>query len=477
MTHICPVVLSGGSGSRLWPLSRTLLPKQLLPLLGKETMIQQTVSRLRGIPGIGATMVVCNQEHRFLVAEQMRELGGDLGAIILEPSGRNTAPAVAIAALQLVSDGFDGVMLVLPADHSIADVPAFHAAVSVAAEAAAAGWLVTFGITPTGPETGFGYIRSGEAIADGAVRHVAEFVEKPDAQRAAEFVASGQYFWNSGMFAFRPEVFLAELEKFRPDILAAARLALAGVKRDLDFCRLDETSFAACPAESIDYAVMEKTDKAAMIPVSMGWSDIGSWTSLWAHTAKDEAGNGVLGDVLALDVKNSYLRAESRMVAALGVEDLIVVETADTVLVAHRDRAQDVKKLVAALEKAGRSEVSMHQRVYRPWGWYEGVDAGERFQVKRIMVKPGQRLSLQLHHHRAEHWIVVSGTARVTRDGKEILVSENESTFIPLGTSHRLENPGMIPLHLIEVQSGSYLGEDDIVRLQDDYRRDGSGSV
>ena len=399
MTSISPLILSGGSGSRLWPLSRTLLPKQLLPLLGSETMIQQTVNRLRGVPGIGPLLLVCNQEHRFLIAEQMREADSDINAIFLEPVGRNTAPAVA--------------------------------------------------------------------------RHVAAFVEKPNAERAAEFLASGDYFWNSGMFAFRPEVFLAELEKFRPDILNAARNSLHAMQRDLDFCRLDEAAFAASPAESIDYAVMEQTDKAVVVPASMGWSDIGSWTSLWAHSERDAAGNAKQGDVLAIDATNCYLRAESRLVAALGVEGLIVVETADTVLVAHRDRAQDVKRIVARLEQDGRREIDAHLRVYRPWGWYEGVDAGERFQVKRIMVKPEQRLSLQLHHHRAEHWIVVSGTARVTHDGEELLVTENQSTFIPLGTAHRLENPGKIPLHLIEVQSGSYLGEDDIVRLQDDYRRAG----
>ena len=473
MTNISPLILSGGSGSRLWPLSRTQLPKQLLPLLGSETLLQQTVNRLRGLPAMGPMLLVCNQEHRFLIAEQMRATAGEIDAIFLEPVGRNTAPAVAVAALHLQAAGFDGVMLVLPADHAVADTAAFHAAVATAVDAADAGWLATFGVAPAGPETGFGYIRGGAPLDASMARHVAAFVEKPNAARAAEFVASGNYFWNSGMFAFRPGVFLAELEKFRPDILNAARNSLDAMQRDLDFCRLDEAAFAASPAESIDYAVMEQTDKAVVVPVSMGWSDIGSWTSLWAHSEHDDAGNAMQGDVLAIDATNCYLRAESRLVAALGVGDLIVVETADTVLVAHRDRAQDVKQLVTRLQREGRSEIDAHLRVYRPWGWYEGVDAGERFQVKRIMVKPGQRLSLQLHHHRAEHWIVVSGTARVTRDGEELLVTENQSTFIPLGTAHRLENPGRIPLHLIEVQSGSYLGEDDIVRLQDDYRRAG----
>ncbi|NJA88752.1 mannose-1-phosphate guanylyltransferase/mannose-6-phosphate isomerase [Rhodocyclus tenuis] len=474
MSRITPVILSGGNGSRLWPLSRRALPKQLLPLLGGETMIQQTLTRLHGLPELAPAVLVCNQEHRFLVAEQAGATPIDIGAIFLEPAARNTAPAIAVAALHLVASGSgsDGVMLVLPADHAIADVAAFHAAVAAATQAAEAGWLVTFGITPDSPQTGFGYIRGGEALTEGSGRHVAAFVEKPDARRAAEFLADGNYYWNSGMFAFRPEVFLAELEHYRPDILAGARLALEGVAPDLGFYRLDAGAFAACPAESIDYAVMEKTHKAVVIPCDIGWSDIGSWQALWAHTPHDASGNALVGDALALASHRCYARSGSRLVALLGVDDLIVVETADAVLVAHRDRAEEVKQLVDELARQGRSEIAAHQRVYRPWGWYEGVDAGERFQVKRIMVLPGERLSLQLHHHRAEHWVVVSGTARVHCDGEDTLVSENESTFIPLGVIHRLENPGKIPLHLIEVQSGSYLGEDDIVRLQDDYRRE-----
>ena len=471
-TTIQPLILSGGSGSRLWPLSRTLYPKQLLPLLGDATLLQQTAKRLQGLPGLATPMVVCNQEHRFLVAEQLREIDIGAASIFLEPVGRNTAPAVAVAALALEMQNPEAVLLVLPADHLIKDLAAFHAAVEAAVAAANAGRLVTFGITPSAPETGYGYIRAGDGIAGQAsARAVEAFVEKPNAERAAEFVAAGNYFWNSGMFAFRPGVFLEELARHRPDILAAARASLEAAQRDLDFVRLDTAAFTACPGESIDYAVMEKTDRAAVVPASIGWSDIGSWSSLWEHSAQDDDGNALIGDVLVESSRSCYVRAQSRLVAIVGVEDLVVVETPDAVMVAHKTRAQDVKRIVAQLDKAGRSESSLHRRVHRPWGWYEGVDGGERFQVKRLMVKPGQRLSLQLHHHRAEHWIVVSGTARVHRDGESILVAENESTFIPLGTSHRLENPGRIPLHLIEVQSGSYLGEDDIVRLQDDYQR------
>ncbi len=466
-----PVILSGGSGTRLWPLSRAALPKQLLPLAGDRTMLQETVVRLKGLEGQGAPLVICNNEHRFLIAEQMREIGVDPLGIFLEPVGRNTAPAAAVAALTLLSKDPDAVMLLLPADHLIGDVPAFHAAVAEGMKAVVQGRLVTFGIVPDSPHTGYGYIQRGDALDGTAARQVARFVEKPDAAWAAEFLASGDYFWNSGMFLFSARQFADELARLRPDILAACQRALEAGEHDLDFCRLDKAAFADCPSDSIDYAVMEKTASAAVVPADIGWNDIGAWSALWDVGAKDGAGNVARGDVYLDGVNNSYVRAESRMVAAIGVDNLLIVETADAVLVADKNRAQDVKKVVDYLKQAGRSEHEFHTRVFRPWGWYEGIDMGDRFQVKRIMVKPGQKLSLQMHHHRAEHWIVVSGTARVTRDGHEELLTENQSTYIPLGTTHRLENPGKMPLHLIEVQSGSYLGEDDIVRFEDVYKR------
>jgi mannose-1-phosphate guanylyltransferase/mannose-6-phosphate isomerase len=466
-----PVILSGGSGTRLWPLSRAALPKQLLPLAGERTMLQETVQRLSGIAGIGAPLVVCNNDHRFLIAEQMREIGVEPLGIFLEPVGRNTAPAAAVAALTLLKRDPAAVMLLLPADHLIDDVPAFHAAVAEGTKAVAAGCLVTFGIVPDSPHTGYGYIQRGAAMAGTAANQVARFVEKPNAATARSFLASGDYFWNSGMFLFSARQFLDELEKFRPDIPAACRRALEGGEHDLDFCRLDKAAFAGCPSDSIDYAVMERTAHAAVVPASMGWNDIGAWSALWDVGGKDEHGNVVRGDVYLDGVEDSYVRAESRMVAAIGVSDLLVVETADAILVADKSRAQDVKKVVDYLKAQGRSEHEFHTRVFRPWGWYEGIDMGDRFQVKRIMVKPGQKLSLQMHHHRAEHWVVVSGTARVTRGDQVELLTEDQSTYIPLGTTHRLENPGKVPLHLIEVQSGSYLGEDDIVRFEDDYKR------
>ncbi len=473
MTSIHPVILSGGSGTRLWPLSRAALPKQLLPLAGEHSLLQETVARLQEMPEITPPLMVCNVEHRFMIAEQMRQVDVRPRAIVLEPEGRNTAPAIAVAALMLVRDDPAALMLVLPADHLIGDVAAFHAAIRTAAETARHGYLTTFGIVADAPETGYGYIRRGEALADAAGAHrVAAFVEKPDAATAGQYVASGDYYWNSGMFLFRAQDFLDELKAMRPDILEASRAALDTARPDLDFVRLDPTAFAACPAESVDYAVMEHTRRAAVVPADMAWNDIGAWSALWAVAEKDAQGNAVRGDVMLENARGSLVRAESRMVALLGVSDLVVVETADVVLVAARDQVQDVKRLVDRMKAEKRCEHLVHKQVFRPWGWYEGIDEGERFQVKRIMVKPGEKLSLQMHHHRAEHWIVVSGTARVTRGEAVELLSENQSTYIPLGTSHRLENPGKIDLHMIEVQSGTYLGEDDIVRFEDVYRRD-----
>lgn len=467
-----PVILSGGAGTRLWPLSRAALPKQLLPLASDRTMLQETVLRLGGIPDVNAPLIICNNDHRFLIAEQMREIGVEPQGIYLEPLGRNTAPAAAVAALSLSRLNPEALMLLLPADHLIADVPAFHAAIGEGLKAVEKGRLVTFGIVPDSPHTGYGYIQQGKALKGTKARLVARFVEKPNRKTAEQFLAQGDYFWNSGMFLFSARQFLDEIAEFRPDILAACEQALDGGKHDLDFCRLDKAAFEACPSDSIDYAVMERTRHAAVVPANIGWNDIGAWSALWDVADKDPQGNAQRGDVYLDGVSDSYIRAESRMVAAIGVKDLLIVETADAVLVADKARAQDVKQVVEHLKASGRSEHEFHTRVYRPWGWYEGIDEGERFQVKRIMVKPGEKLSLQKHHHRAEHWIVVSGTALVTRDGHEELLSENQSTYIPLGTTHRLENPGKISLHMIEVQSGSYLGEDDIVRFEDVYKRD-----
>jgi mannose-1-phosphate guanylyltransferase / mannose-6-phosphate isomerase len=468
-----PVILSGGSGTRLWPLSRQALPKQLLPLSSKQSMLQDTVLRLKGLPELAAPLLICNDEHRFMIAEQLREIGVDPHAIILEPVGRNTAPAVAVAALKLMEVDENALMLVLPADHLISDAKAFHRAVETAAGAALDGRLTTFGIVARSPETGYGYIRRGDGLANvpGAYS-VAAFVEKPDGMTAQTYVSSGNYFWNSGMFLFRAKDFLAELEAFKPDILASCKTSLAKAKVDLDFVRLDKEAFSACPSDSIDYAVMEHTRKAAVVPADIGWNDIGAWSALWEVGVKDEAGNVTRGDVLLERAAGNYVRAESRLVAVLGVRDLVIIETPDAVLVAHKDQVQDVKRIVDRLKSEKRDEHLIHKKVFRPWGWYEGIDEGERFQVKRIMVKPGEKLSLQMHHHRAEHWVVVSGTAKVVCDEEVKLVTENQSTFIPLGGRHRLENPGKLPLHLIEVQSGPYLGEDDIVRFEDIYKRD-----
>ena len=467
-----PVILSGGSGTRLWPLSRAALPKQFLPLVSEHTLFQETLLRLKGFPDIAAPLVVCNNDHRFLVAEQLHAIHSAPLLQILEPAGRNTAPAVAIAAFAAQEKEAKATLLVLPADHLIQDIPGFHSAIQSALELAQQDKLVTFGITPNEPATGFGYIERGTGLGTNKQTYsVARFVEKPDVDTARKFLEAGTFFWNSGMFVFKAEVYLNELQHHRPDIYQAAKLAWKNSTHDLDFCRLDEKEFAACPSESIDYAVMEHTQGAAMVTVNIGWSDIGSWSSLAEVSAKDVKGNAKRGDVYLAETSNSYVRAETRMVAAIGVRDLVIVETADAVLVMHKDFAQDVKQAVDYLKQAERTEHLVHRRVYRPWGYYEGIDIGERFQAKHIMVKPGSKLSLQMHYHRAEHWVVVSGTAKITRGDEEVILHEDQSTYIPLGVKHRLENVGKLPLCLIEVQSGSYLGEDDIVRFEDDYKR------
>lgn len=471
MALLHPVILSGGVGSRLWPLSRSLFPKQLLALAGDHSLIQDTVRRAAG-PAFAEPIIVCNVEHRFLIAEQMRAAGHSPGAIVLEPMGRNTAPAAAVAALMLAEKDPDAILLLMPADHVVRDLDAFRQAADSAAAAAAHGFLVTFGIAPKGPETGYGYVQRGAPLSESARTFaVRRFVEKPDAATAGRYIAAGDYYWNSGMFAFRASNFLAELERLEPIMVANCKAAIRGGKEDLDFFRLEPKAFEACKSISIDYAVMEHTQKAAVVPVEMGWSDIGSWEALWDASDKDNGGNALTGDVLHHATRNSYLRSEGPLVAAVGVEDLVVVATKDAVLVSRKDASQDVKKIVEQLDQSGRELHVTHRKVFRPWGAYEGLDIGENFQVKRITVNPGAKLSLQMHHKRAEHWVVVSGTARVTRDDEVFTLGENESTFIPLGARHRLENIGTEPLHLIEVQSGSYLGEDDIVRFEDSYGR------
>jgi mannose-1-phosphate guanylyltransferase/mannose-6-phosphate isomerase len=474
---IYPVILSGGSGTRLWPMSRSLYPKQLLALTGERSLLQQTALRIADDPAFAAPLVVANEEHRFIIAEQLRAIGVAPEALILEPFGRNTAPAAAVAALRLlarrVADAPDPLMLVMPSDHAIGDPAAFRQAIERAAAAARAGHLVTFGITPERAETGYGYIAGGRKldIAAGAFA-VAGFVEKPDAETAARYVASGDYFWNSGIFLFPASLYLSELERRHPDMLEACRAALAGAGSDADFVRLDRTAFAACPSDSIDYAVMEPTQTAAVVPVSMGWSDLGSWDALWEMADKDARGNALSGKIVAEATRNCYLRSEAGLVAAIGVEDLVVVATADAVMVAPRNRTQEVKTLVARLSAEKREEADALPTVHRPWGSYRSLHNGHRVQVKHILVRPGGKLSLQMHHHRAEHWVVVEGAARVVRGNQEMILTENESTYIPPGTRHRLENPGKIPLHVIEVQSGAYLGEDDIIRFEDSYGRE-----
>ncbi len=475
-TMIQPVILCGGSGTRLWPLSREHQPKPLHALNGQGTLLQDTAARCRGVAAIGEPLVICNEAHRFMVHAQLARLGAKPKAILLEPIGRGTAPALTLAAVYSVTSD-DPVMLVMPSDHAIADAKAFRDAVEKGAALARQGFVVTFGVPPTAPETGYGYIRAGRPLAEGAASYVEAFVEKPDAERAREYFSSGRFLWNSGIFAVRASVWLDAISSFRKDIFAACERACRQGKRDGAFLRVDKGAFSDCPSDSIDYAVMERiteeagTTQAVVVPLAAGWSDVGAWDALWAIEQKDSAGNAARGDVHLADTRNALVLAQHRMVACIGMEDVVVIETPDAVMVAKKDHAQAVGKLVSQLKAAGRPETLLHRKVQRPWGSYDSIENGERFQVKRIVVEPGASLSLQMHYHRAEHWIVVRGTARVTCGDKTFLLSENESTYIPIGTRHRLENPGKLPLEIIEVQSGAYLGEDDIVRFEDAYGR------
>lgn len=467
---LIPVILSGGSGTRLWPLSREALPKQFLKLTSEQSLLGDTLLRTRTLQDVAAPILVSNEEHRFVVAATVQQvLPGTQADILLEPVGRNTAPAIALAALQALEYSQDAILLVLPSDHVIRDQQRFAAAVAIAARAAAEGSMVTFGIVPDCAHTGYGYIKKGTA------RHewfdIAEFVEKPSLDRAETYLASGNYLWNSGMFVFQARRYLDILGRFQPEMLRCCRVAFEARQKDLDFSRIDKATFAACPSDSIDYAVMEKADNAVVVPLEAGWSDVGSWSALWEINPQDGCGNVLRGDVITEQVKNSYIHSEGRLVAALGLEDCIIVDTDDVVLVASKDHVQDVKKIVEQVKAQDRQEHRFHRKVHRPWGTYEGIALSDRFQVKRIMVNPGARLSLQKHHHRAEHWVVVKGTATITRGDEQLLLTEDQSTYIPLGVLHRLENPGVIPLEIIEVQTGSYLGEDDIVRIDDKYGR------
>jgi mannose-1-phosphate guanylyltransferase/mannose-6-phosphate isomerase len=481
--NIIPVILSGGSGTRLWPLSRPSRPKQFMPIIGDQTLFQMTLARAMGLQGVLAPIVVANEEHRFLAAEQCQEMGVRPASLILEPCPRNTAPAIALAARVALSgarqataigdtesDPGDPILLVLPSDHVVTDAQAFQHAILHAVDSAVSGRLVTFGVTPTSPEIGYGYVRTAKA-QPGSARVVEQFVEKPDLKRAQGYVAAGNYFWNAGMFMFKASVYLQELQRHAPQISASSEKAILQATHDLDFLRVDETAFQACPSDSIDYAVMEKTDRASLVPLEAGWSDVGAWSAVWQLDQGDAQGNVLKGDVTAIDSSGCLAYSEHRLVGLVGVQNLIVVETSDAVLVADRGAAQDVKQLVDALKRHQKVQADTHRHVLRPWGSFDSIDRGDRYQVKRLTIKPGGKLSLQLHHHRAEHWVVVKGTAKVTIGESERLVEENQSVFIPLGVKHRLENPGCVPLEIIEVQSGDYLGEDDIIRFGDLYGR------
>lgn len=471
-----PVILSGGSGTRLWPLSRSSYPKQFLPITEEKTLFQLTLERIsilnQALANFQNPIIVTNENHRFIVAEQLR-LQKNSAQILLEPVARNTAPAIAAAAELALSRGEDPVLLILAADHVIEQQEAFNQAVAVGLSAAESGKLVTFGIVPTAPETGYGYIKAQQKVEQSELKSypVTEFVEKPNRATAEQYVADGSYLWNSGMFMFKASTYLQELEKFNPAIAKNAKNALQNSKNDLDFVRLDKTSFEQCPEDSIDYAVMEKTEHVVVVPLDANWNDVGAWNSVWEVSQKDENGNSLRGDVIAQDTHNSLIHAENRLVSALGLENVVVIETADAVLVADQSKVQDIKKIVEKLKSNQRCEVDAHRKVYRPWGSYDSIDQGSRYQVKCIVVNPGQKLSLQMHHHRAEHWIVVNGTAKVRKGDETVILTENQSIYIPLGETHALENPGKVPLELIEVQSGSYLGEDDIVRFEDVYGR------